>query len=119
MSTRDDAKLSDKERAALAGLEAEAEADDPGLAAHLRGRRGGHRKPLTVPPQLTAASRTALGPIVAVLGLFVVVLTLSASVAVAALGLVVMVAGATMSSVLVRSVISARAKPPGEPETPL
>lgn len=38
MSTRDDVTLSAKERTALAGLEAQASADDPTLAARLRGR---------------------------------------------------------------------------------
>jgi hypothetical protein len=37
MSTRDDASLSDRERAALASLEAVAAADDPQLAKRLRG----------------------------------------------------------------------------------
>jgi hypothetical protein len=37
MSTRDDASLTERERAALAGLEAMAAAEDPQLASRLRG----------------------------------------------------------------------------------
>jgi hypothetical protein len=37
MSTRDDARLTDQERAALSNLEASATADDPQLSARLRG----------------------------------------------------------------------------------
>ena len=37
MSARDDASLTDRERAALAGLEATAAAEDPRLASRLKG----------------------------------------------------------------------------------
>ncbi len=75
MSTRDDATLSEAERAALAGLESKAEAEDPRLAAQLRGRRRTLPK-LTVPPALFHLSRTVFGPITALVGLAVLLLSL-------------------------------------------
>ncbi|MGH9123066.1 MAG: DUF3040 domain-containing protein [Acidimicrobiales bacterium] len=52
MSTRDDAGLSPRERAALAHLEQRAEADDPALAAALRGRGSDLRQWLRKLPAL-------------------------------------------------------------------
>lgn len=48
MSTRDDARLTAQERAALSNLEALASADDPQLAARLRGPT--RWRPLVLPP---------------------------------------------------------------------
>jgi Protein of unknown function (DUF3040) len=101
MSTRDEATLSAAERAALAGLESKAEADDPRLAAQLRG--GGHARPtLQVPPGLVRASQTWAGPVVAVAGLALMVLALSSAVIIALVGALLFMGGLLMSSSLVR-----------------
>ncbi len=98
MSTRDDARLTAQERAAFAGLEAAAAADDPQLAKRLRGSNG-----IWVKSVLTRGSRWAavgwqrlvqLGwwgiPIV-VVGLLLVVVSMS-------VGLALGVAGALIST---------------------
>jgi hypothetical protein len=106
MSTRDEATLSAAERAALAGLESKAEADDPRLAAQLRG--GGRVRPtLQVPPGLIRASQTWAGPVVAVAGMAMMILALSSEVGVAVFGALFFVAGLLMSSSLVRHGIGA------------
>ena len=76
MGTRDDASLSAQERAALAHLEAAAAADDPQLAAWLRGP--GRLHLLASLPKLPAWMRNRWwgGPI-ALLGLVLVVLSMS------------------------------------------
>jgi hypothetical protein len=107
MSTRDEATLSDAERAALAGLETKAEADDPRLAAQLRGRHRTIPK-ITIPPVLLRASRTAIGPVVAVVGLILTVFALSVSLPVALLGALLLVGGLVMSSVLVSAEVERR-----------
>jgi hypothetical protein len=106
MSTRDEATLSAAERAALAGLESKAEADDPRLAAQLRG--GGRVRPsLQVPPGLIRASQTWAGPVVVVAGLAMMILSLSSSVGLALTGAVLLVAGLLMTAGLVRHSIGA------------
>jgi Flp pilus assembly protein TadB len=127
MSTRDEAALSDAERAALAGLETKAEADDPRLAAQLRGRRRRRTPTIAVPPfvlrtreVLERGSHTVLGPLVAVAGLVLAVLTLSISVPLALVGVALLVAGLVMSSVLVRATVEQRRAvlaPPTPPGT--
>jgi Protein of unknown function (DUF3040) len=83
MSTPD-ASLSPQERAALADLEAAAAADDPQLAARLKG--GGHLKAWSVPPRVAAFVvgrwKAALtlgwwGAPIAVVGFALMVLSLS------------------------------------------
>lgn len=75
MSARDDVTLSAKERVALASLEAQARADDPSLAARLRGR--------CIPrirfqlPTLTTAALVWTGLVSTVGGLALMVVTLS------------------------------------------
>ena len=95
MSTPHEASLTEKERAILAGLAAQAEADDPTLAATLRGRRraGGRPRPtfrLRVPPLV---SHWAWGLVLAVLGLIAVVVSLSTSIVVGIAGVALAVAG--------------------------
>jgi hypothetical protein len=117
MSTRDEATLSDAERAALAGLESKAEADDPRLAAQLRGRHRSLPK-ITIPPVIPRMSHTVLGPVIAVVGLALTVLALSVSVPVSLLGALLLVIGMVMSSVLVTAEIERRRKvlvPPTPP----
>lgn len=97
MSTRDDAKLSAAERAALAGLESKAAADDPRLAAQLRG--GGRGWPdWHVPEPVRRALRAAAGPLAVLAGLAAMVLALSASTPVALAGAVVFVGGMLLSA---------------------
>jgi Protein of unknown function (DUF3040) len=106
MSARDEEVLSAAERAALAGLESKAEADDPRLAAALRGGGGGrpHRDlHLQVPPGLARASRSWLGPVLFVAGLAVMVVALSSSTLLAAAGAVMVVGGVLLSTGLIRS----------------
>jgi hypothetical protein len=117
MSTRDEATLSDAERAALAGLETKAEADDPRLAAQLRGRHR-TRPRIKVPPVLVRASHSMLGPVITAVGLILAVLTLSVSVPLALLGALLLVVGLVMSSVLVTVEIERRREllvPPTSP----
>jgi hypothetical protein len=84
MSTRDEARLTAQERAAFAGLEAAAAADDPQLAKRLRGSNG-----IWVRSVLTRGSRWAAmawqrlvhlgwwGIPVALVGLLLVVVSMS------------------------------------------
>jgi hypothetical protein len=96
MSTPHEASLTEKERAILAGLAAQAEADDPSLAATLRGRarraRGWPRPAfrLRVP---AAVSHWGWGVVVAVVGLILVVASLSFSIVLGIVGALLMSAG--------------------------
>lgn len=86
MSLRDEAQLSPQERAALAQLEALAQADDPRLAAHLRGQRAvfaRHWRLTRIRP------RAWWGPALTVIGLVAMVWSLAFP-----LGLPVGIAGA-------------------------
>jgi hypothetical protein len=104
MSTPHEASLTEKERAILAGLAAQAEADDPTLAATLRGRaRRVHRLPrpsveLRVP---SVVSHWAWGVVLAVVGLVVIVVSLSVSIVLGVVGVVLTAAG-TYRAVTVR-----------------
>lgn len=102
MSTRDDATLSAAERAALAGLESQAEADDPRLAAHLRGGRRALPS-FRVPPALTRVVRTWTGPCAVVVGLAVMILAVSQSTVAALAGALLFITGGLLSASLVRS----------------
>jgi hypothetical protein len=96
MSTPHEASLTEKERAILAGLAAQAEAEDPSLAKTLRGSaRGPRRLPhpafhLRVP---AAVSHWAWGVVLAVVGLVVMVASLSITVGVGIVGAVLTVLG--------------------------
>jgi Protein of unknown function (DUF3040) len=98
MSTRDDARLTAQERAAFAGLEAAAAADDPQLAKRLRGSNGiWIRSVLSRTTRIAAAGSQRLlhlgwwGIPIAVVGLLLVVVSMSA-------GLVLGVVGALISA---------------------
>jgi hypothetical protein len=92
MSTRDDASLTAKERAALASLEATAAAEDPQLASRLRGSRGLHV--FTRVPAVPAWLRSSWwGVPLLVVGLALVVLSLSVSVVLGCFGAVLAAAG--------------------------
>jgi hypothetical protein len=98
MSTRDDARLTAQERAAFAGLEAAAAADDPQLAKRLRGSNG-----IWIKSVLTRCTRWAAvgwqrlahlgwwGIPIALVGLLLVVVSMSA-------GLTTGVVGALIST---------------------
>jgi Protein of unknown function (DUF3040) len=95
MSTPHEASLTEKERAILAGLAAQAEAEDPTLAATLRGRRRAAGRPrptfrLRVPPFV---SHWAWGLVLAVVGLIAMVVSLSTVLAVGIVGAVCAAAG--------------------------
>ena len=84
MSTRDDARLTAQERAAFAGLEAAAAADDPQLAKRLRGSNGiWIRSVLTRISRIAAAGSHRLlnlgwwGIPIALVGLVLVVVSMS------------------------------------------
>lgn len=103
MSTRDDARLTAEERAALSNLEALATADDPQLAARLRGPGrwsvGPHRDRLRLLLRSLAVPAWAYSlwfavPAV-VAGLFMVVLSLSVGWPLGVCGAVVAAAGLT------------------------
>jgi Protein of unknown function (DUF3040) len=119
MSTRDDARLTAQERAAFAGLEAAASADDPQLAKRLRGSNGVWVKSLLTRSArfLTAGGHWVLrlgwwGIPIAVVGLLLVVVGMSA-------GLVVGVAGALVAALglylTARAVVDRRSSP-AEPD---
>ena len=93
MSTRDDARLTAQERAALASLEAAAVADDPQLASRLKGSTHYRLKSLLpIPPAFLLGKWRSLlrngwwgAPVVA-LGLMMVVLGLSFGLPLSVLG---------------------------------
>jgi Protein of unknown function (DUF3040) len=92
MGTRDDASLSAQERAALAHLEAAAAADDPQLAAWLRGPGRLHLLSLLPKPPGWMRNRWLGGPI-AVLGLALIILSISAGWVIGILGAAVATIG--------------------------
>jgi hypothetical protein len=95
MSTRDDASLTAKERAALASLEAMAAAEDPQLASRLRGSRG--LRLFTRLPAIPTWLRSAWWGVPAlVVGLILVILSLSLSVVLGCVGAVLAAAGLWM-----------------------
>lgn len=92
MSTRDDARLTAQERAALTNLEALATADDPQLAARLRGP--GRWSPLVRLPVLPGWVRSIwLAVPAVVVGLVLVAASLSIGLAVGVVGAGVAAAG--------------------------
>jgi hypothetical protein len=92
MSTRDDASLTAKERAALASLEATAAAEDPQLASRLRGSRRLHLFPGL--PAIPSWLRSAWWGVPALaVGLALVILSLSVSVLLGFVGAVLAAAG--------------------------
>jgi hypothetical protein len=76
MSTRDDAKLTDRERAALAGLAAAAAVADPGLAGRLQRSSQLRRIFYLVPFVVRRRCRRWAGPL-GIAGLALMVLSLS------------------------------------------
>lgn len=95
MGTRDDASLTAQERAALAHLEARADADDPQLAHRLKGR---YRPQIDVRipplPMWTGSGWWSI-PLI-VVGLALAVLGLSTDLVVSVFGAVVMAGGLWM-----------------------
>jgi hypothetical protein len=92
MGTRDDASLTAKERAALASLEAIAAAEDPQLASRLRG--SSHWRWLTRLPAIPDWVRSSWWGVPAlVIGLALIVLSLSVGLALGLLGAAMAAAG--------------------------
>jgi hypothetical protein len=95
MSTRDDPSLTAKERAALASLEAMAAAEDPQLASRLRGSR--RLRVFTRLPAIPAWLRSTWWGVPAlVVGLALIVLSLSVSVVLGLVGVALAAAGLWM-----------------------
>jgi hypothetical protein len=95
MSTRDDASLTARERAALASLEAIAAAEDPQLARRLRG--ASRLRWLTGRPEIPTWCRNSWwgGPL-ALVGLTLMLLSLSTELVVGIAGAVVTTTGLRM-----------------------
>ncbi len=95
MSTRDDASLTARERAALASLEAVAAAEDPQLARRLRGTNR-FRLVTTVPRVPAWVWHSWWGAPLAIVGLVLTVVGLSTSLVVGLIGAVMATAGLRM-----------------------
>jgi hypothetical protein len=118
MSTRDDARLTAQERAAFAGLEAAAAADDPQLAKRLRGSNG-----IWVRSVLTRCARLASewwqrllhlgwwGIPLAVVGLLLVVVSMSVGLALGVVGALMSTLGLYLVARTVRDRRTATAEP--------
>ena len=106
MSTRDDAGLSPRERAALAHLEQRAEADDPLLAAALRGRGPGLRQWLRRLPHLP--KNPWWGGLISVGGFALMVAFFATSTVAALAGAAIAAAGLWMLAAWLTPVLSAR-----------
>jgi hypothetical protein len=110
MSTRDDASLTDKERAALASLEAVAAAEDPQLARRLR---GANRLRLIAPhvPRIPTWLQSPWWAIpLLVAGLALVVVGLSTTVALSVIGSAMMAGGLFILARLVERRLDKTAK---------
>jgi Protein of unknown function (DUF3040) len=92
MSPPDDASLTAGERAALAGLEANAAAEDPSLASRLRG--SGRRPVIAHPGRIRTADRPGWwGAPLVLIGLILVALSLSTAWALGVVGSLIAVGG--------------------------
>ena len=102
MSTRDDASLTARERAALASLAAVAAAEDPQLARRLRGasRRRAVPQLLRIPGWMR--SRWLAGPLV-VVGLALVVVGLSVTVVLGVAGAAIAACGLWLTARAIQS----------------
>jgi Protein of unknown function (DUF3040) len=110
MSTRDDASLSARERAALASLEAQAAAEDPQLSRRLRGSN--RFRLVTRVPRIPAwLWQSWWGAPVAVIGLALMVLSASTGLVVGLVGAVTATAGLRMLA----GAIEARRSPSSPP----
>jgi hypothetical protein len=96
MGIRDEASLSPRERAALAGLEARAAAEDPRLADKLAGARRWQWPRPRVPAVLTGLAPLVWGPLLVVIGVAAMVVGLSVGTALGVAGAVVTAGGLTL-----------------------
>ncbi len=111
MSTRDEASLNARERAALASLEAQAAAEDPVLARRLRG--SSPFRFVTKMPGIPAwLWQSWWGTPVALLGLVLVVLSLGTGFVVGLVGALMLTAGLRMLGGAIQGRGSA-SRPPG------
>ncbi len=122
MSTRDDARLTARERAALASLESTAAAEDPELAARLTGT-GGFRRLLVIGLRLTARLRTLppwmrsrwWGVPAVIVGLVLAVLSMSIGLPAGVVGVAVATWGLWLTVTTVEDTwASVRGEPPPE-----
>ncbi len=90
-----EAGLTDKERAILAGLAEKAAADDPVLASTLRG--GGRLDRLKLPEVPSFVHHWAAGVVCAVVGLVVVILAISTSIILGVVGLLFTIVGVLLA----------------------
>lgn len=114
MSTRDDATLSAQERAAFAQIEARAIAEDPTLGASLAVRIE-QRLRRMVPLIRRNCRRRSVSVVTVVVGLALVVVGLSATVALAIAGLALIVIGAVpLAGMVLQRVTSTTAQAASE-----
>jgi Protein of unknown function (DUF3040) len=95
MSTRDETSLTARERAALASLEATAAAEDPQLASRLRGASS-FRWVTYLPPIPAWWWSSWWGVPVALVGLMLMIVSLSAGLVLGVVGALVMTGGVRM-----------------------
>jgi hypothetical protein len=117
MSTRDEPSLSEQERAILAGLAAQAEAEDPRLARSLRGARR-RSLDLRLPPLPPPLRHWALGAALAVLGLALAVAFLTVSLPLAMLGAALLFVGVARTVVSAPWATRERPRPQPQPRQP-
>jgi len=116
MSSRDGSSLSDRERAILDSLATKVAADDPTLAATLRGGRRRVAAAVRIPTLPAPLLHWAVGLAVAVIGLVVALATVSSAVGVAIFGVVLVFAGT--ARVAVSAPWIPGREPAEEPSTP-
>ena len=105
MSTRDEASLTDRERAALASLEAVAAAEDPQLARRLRGAK--RLRLIAQPPAIPSWLRSRWWAVPLLLfGLALVAIGLSTTVALSIVGSVMTAGGLGILTALVGAVMA-------------
>jgi hypothetical protein len=107
-----EAGLTDRERAILAGLAEKAAADDPLLANRLRG--GGRLDRLRLPEVPAFVHHWACGALCAVIGLAVVLLGLSTSIILGVVGLLFTIFGAVLGATALSREMAARRQDAGE-----
>lgn len=107
MSPQDDASLTASERATFAGLEANAAAEDPVLASHLRG--SSHHPVIAHMGRIRMAARSGWwGSPLTLIGLVLVALSLSTTWAIGVVGSLITMGGLYL---IAASVARRRAKP--------
>jgi hypothetical protein len=112
-----EAGLTDRERAILAGLAEKAAADDPVLASRLRG--GGPLDRLRLPEVPAFVHHWGCGVLCAVIGLIVVVLGVSTSIVLGVVGLLFTVFGVILAITAWGRELKVRRQEQSDTSTPL